>query len=94
MFGAVVSCFYDYLLGIQQKKGSVGYTELVISPVFVDGISRLSGEAHGTKVSYVKDGDVVKATITVPEKASAFFRYGDTDIPLSTGENSIELKLK
>ncbi|MBR5460508.1 MAG: family 78 glycoside hydrolase catalytic domain [Clostridia bacterium] len=94
MFGAVVSCFYDYLLGIQQKKGSVGYTELVISPVFVDGISRLSGEAHGTKVSYVKDGDVVKATVTVPEKASAFFRYGDMDISLSSGKNCIELKLK
>ena len=93
MFGAVAAYLYEYFLGIRQKEGSVGYRNLVISPVIVDGINRLSGSAHGTKVSYVKEGESLKYEIEIPEGVTAELVLGTTRKILRKGLNKGELRL-
>lgn len=92
MFGAVAAYLYDYFLGIKQKNGTVGYKHLEISPVTVDGLNRVSGMAHGTKVSYVKEDSLVKFEIEIPDGISADFVFGDLRKTLSAGKNLIEIK--
>ena len=96
MFGAVVGSFYDYLLGIRQEETSAGYRRLVISPVTVGAISRLSGARvlpYGrVEVAYEKKDDKIAFTVTLPtlpDGVCAVFRYAGKDYPLVCGTNSL-----
>jgi len=94
MFGAVISLFYDYFLGIQAKDASAGYKKLCISPVIVDGINTLSGHrtlpAGVVFVSYEKDGESISFSVTVPDGVEAEFVYNGEVRPLQSGENQFK----
>jgi len=91
MFGAVVSCFFEHLLGITTDVGSEGVT---ISPALKHKLGRVSGclelKNGKLRVEYEKkpDQEKAKVCVTVPENTPAVFRYGDTELALSEGENS------
>lgn len=91
MFGAVVAYLFEYLLGIQQKPGTVGYRSLVIEPRAMDSFNRMSGSMktpNGTvAVSYEKEADTVKFKILIPEKTTAILRYAGEEFVLNEGEN-------
>lgn len=91
MFGAVVSCFYWYLLGIQQEKSSAGYENVVISPKLIHCIPSLSGHietAHGKiTAAYKVMGDRVDWNIHIPAGVNACLEIGTIRRELQTGEN-------
>ena len=79
MFGAVSKCLFTYLLGIRQTENSSAYADVVISPVFVDGINRAKGhittENGVVSVEYVKDGNCAEITINADKRIKASFSY-------------------
>lgn len=91
MFGAVIAYFYDYLLGIRAKDGSAAYRELIVAPVLVENVGRLSGSrtipSGEVKVAYEKGEDGVAFTICIPEGQKAEFVYQNEAYPLHAGEN-------
>ena len=60
MFGAVVSCFFEYLLGIRAKNE--GQTKLTIAPVAIDGLPYAKGHVS------VPAGEVFVSCETVDGK--------------------------
>ena len=94
MFGAVVAYFFEYLLGIKQEKGTVGYTSLVIHPRAFTEFGNMSGSIetpNGTvSVSYKKNDDHYEFNVVIPEGVKAIFKVDDyNQTQLSKGENSI-----
>ncbi len=93
MFGAVVACFYDYLLGIRPMEGHVGYDAVEIAPVLVPTVGRLEGHrtlpAGRVALSYETKGGVTAFTVTVPSGLPTVFRLGDTVCRLTAGENRL-----
>ena len=68
MFGACVKSILTELLGIRQAPGTAGYSDVVISPVFVNGLDRAEGHMTTCRgkiaVSYEKHGDTAAVTVT------------------------------
>lgn len=97
MFGAVTAYLYDYLLGIRAKGGSAGYSEIVISPVTVDGINRIEGhrtlKSGKVAVSYKKSANSVAFDIEIPENQVAEFVFGGEAYELKAGHNHFEITL-
>ena len=97
MFGAIVAYFYSYLLGIRQKEDSCGYKNLIIAPVFVSKINKISGSRFipdgEVKIEYEKIADDVKAKIILPEFKTAEFVYKGKTTVLYGGENEFYFKL-
>lgn len=95
MFGAVTAYLYDYLLGIKAKKGCAGYSEIVISPVTVDGVDRIDGyrtlKSGKVSVSYEKSENGISFRIEIPENLPAEFVFGGKTYKLNTGLNIITL---
>ena len=95
MFGAVVAYLYDYLLGIRAKDGCAAYSEIMITPVLVDQLNRLSGwrmlPAGKVSVSYEKAKTGVSFVIEVPEGLPAVFEYAGQRYALRAGENRFQL---
>ena len=97
MFGAVSAYLYDYLLGIRAKDGCAAYSEIVISPVIVDGIGKING--HRTlklgkvSVSYVKTEGEVSFEIIIPQNQPAEFIFGKEKFALNSGENKFTVKI-
>lgn len=91
MFGAVTAYLYDYLLGIRAPKGSAGYSDIIISPVIVDGINCLEGyrtlKTGRLSVSYRKIENSIEFEITIPENQPAEFIFGDKKHILNAGIN-------
>lgn len=58
MFGAIVAHFYDYILGISEEDGSVGYERVIIKPACVKGLDKVSGSFKA------KNGDIFVSTET------------------------------
>ncbi len=91
MFGAVTAYLYDYLLGIRQKKGCAGYSEIVISPVIVDGVNKLEGcrtfKTGKVFVSYKKSDNSIEFDICIPENQPAEFVFDGKTYKLSEGNN-------
>ena len=75
MFGAVVACFFEYILGIRQEKDSYGYERVVISPAAIGKLSRAEGHITTPKgklcVSYKKAEGNITYRIEIPEGVSA-----------------------
>lgn len=97
MFGAVAAYLYDYLLGIRAKEGCAGYSEIIISPVFIDEINTLEGyrtlKAGKVSVSYKKTEKAVDFDISVPENLPAEFVFEGKTHRLSAGENHFKIML-
>jgi alpha-L-rhamnosidase len=75
MFGGVVACFFEYILGIRQESDSVGYDRIVISPVNIGKLGRASGHIttpHGRiAVAYEKKDGKTSYTVEIPAGVSA-----------------------
>lgn len=93
MFGAVSAYLFDYLLGIREEEGVAGYSEIVVAPVLVEALNRLSGmrtlPAGEVSVSYEKKGNQADFVFILPENLTAVFRFGDHEVKLHAGENHI-----
>jgi hypothetical protein len=97
MFGAPVAYFFEYLLGIRQKEGTVGYTHPELRPLNLAALRHLRGSIEtplGTLgVAYQRTEGEIRFTLTVPEGATASFFWEGKEYPLSAGENRITLPL-
>ena len=91
MFGAVVAHLFDYLLGIGQEQGVVGYEKIVIRPQLTEKLNRVSGSravpAGVVSVSYEKKESAVEWLIVIPEDLEAVFDFGGEKRLLVSGEN-------
>lgn len=91
MFGAVVAHLFDYVLGIRQEQGTVGYEKIVIRPQLTEKLNRASGSravpAGTVSVAYEKTGDMVEWVISIPEGLDARFELGEVKRTLVPGEN-------
>ena len=79
MFGAVVSTFFEYILGIRAEDA--GQKNLVIAPVLLDALSFAKGyttvPAGKVGVAYeVKDGKIT-LDVELPEGVTAKVRLPD-----------------
>ncbi len=97
MFGSTVAYIFEYLLGIRQVKGTVGYNSLVIAPQSVDRFGRMSGSITTPNgvvaVSYENQSGKVKFSIAVPCAVKAKFCFAGEETELSEGLNEIEKDL-
>ena len=94
MFGAPVAYLFEHLLGIGQRTGTAGFSDLVIEPKATALFGRMAGSIETVRgkiaVSYVHENEKIHFTVTVPEKTTAIFRFGEKEFPLKTGENQLE----
>ncbi len=71
MFGAVVACLFEYILGIRQEEGSAGYDKIIISPSFIKELTSVEGyitTPHGKiSVSYERCGDTTEYKLEIPK---------------------------
>ncbi|MBQ2842289.1 MAG: family 78 glycoside hydrolase catalytic domain [Clostridia bacterium] len=97
MFGAVTAYLYDYLLGIRAKEGCAGYSEIVISPMIVNGINSAEGgrtfKSGVVSVSYKKIGNSVDFIIDIPEKQPAEFVFKEGKRILVAGVNKFNVEI-
>lgn len=97
MFGAPVAYLFEYLLGIRQREGTVGYTSLIIAPQAVSQFHHMDGSLQGTRgriaVRYDREGDRIRFQIELPEGTEAVLRYGRQEHPLTIGHNEWETTL-
>jgi alpha-L-rhamnosidase len=95
MFGAVAAHLFDYVLGIRQTGGTVGYTDLVIEPRATEIVKRASGSiaAGGGKlsVSYQRENSRLSVRIAVPKGVKAEFCYDGRFYKLTEGDNTLTL---
>ena len=91
MFGACVSSFFKYLLGIRQTADSYGYTNVVISPCFVEKLPNLEGYITVPKGRISVKIEGKKVTVDIPKGMKATFDACGVKKKLSSGENVIEL---
>ena len=93
MFGAVVAYLYDHLLGIGQSKSGAGYEELIIAPVTVEGVGKLSGSRTlpqgEVSVSYEKSESGISFEIAIPEGQKAKFVFNGNEFALGVGVNKL-----
>ena len=98
MFGAPVAYFFEHLLGIRQKPHTAGYTSLVIAPQALSRFGRLSGSMETPRgtvaVGYVREGDTLRFTLSIPAGTEAILRYAGEEHPLTPGENVLVLASK
>lgn len=90
MFGALVSSFYDYLLGI---KGDVGYNSVVIEPKLVKKINEVVGyktvNNGKIEVSYKKTDCSVTFNVVIPKNIDAVFIYEGKTFKLKERKNEL-----
>ena len=95
MFGAAAVYIFEYLLGIRQEKGVVGFEQVRIAPVLTEKLNRLSGKRRvptGTiEVSYEKKEEKTEFVIVIPEGLKARFVYGGVECELLAGETRMIL---
>ena len=91
MFGAVVAYLFRYILGITQEDNSYGYEKLVINPAVIDFTGKFKGHITipqgevSVSVKYKENG--AEFSINTPKEG--VFRYKDTEITLTKGNNNI-----
>ena len=90
-----VRCLFAYalsgILGIRPAADPTGSAPLLIAPKtpeglrFAEGYTTLPGGR--LSVSWRREAAQIRFTVTVPEKQTAVFRYGETAMPLHSGTN-------
>ncbi len=96
MFGACVIWLFEYVLGIRQKEGKVGYTDIIINPVKSKALTRVKGSITVEKgkigVSYVRVKGVTEFTVEIPEGINAEFIFEGQSVELKAGVNNFKIK--
>ena len=78
MFGAVVSYFFEYLLGIRQKDDSYGYDRVLIDPAGALSVSGSLPTPHGAiAVTLEKTDGTSHLTLSLPRGIEAEIRHPD-----------------
>jgi len=94
MFGSPVLWMFEYMLGIRQREGSAGFSDIVINPYDLKEITEISGSIVTVKgeisVSYKKTADGVDFKVVVPSCAE--FTYNGYKTTLKAGENKFTVK--
>ena len=97
MFGAVTRQLFHGILGIRQREGSCGYTNIVIDPAIVRGMKYYSGYMD---VGKGRIGVTVRCGETntyfrfeIPEGITAQFRFEADYLPLHAGVNEFDMQL-
>ena len=90
MFGAVVSYFFEHLLGITQRPDSVGFAHVTVRPAWVEELRRVQGYmtvAGGRiEVAYRREGDEVFLRVALPTGVDGTVELPNGEsIPLSAG---------
>ena len=93
MFGAPVAYFYEYLLGIRQRKDTAGYTDLVIEPLSTAKFNHMSGSMatpNGTvAVAYKKVEGRTHFNVDIPAGTIAVLLFNKKEYALKSGKNEI-----
>jgi len=96
MFGAAVSHLYTYLLGIRETRDATGET-LVISPVLVPQLSRVSGyrtlKTGRVAVCYEKKEGTLTLAVELPAGQTATLVLNGESYALHSGKNHFEIAL-
>ncbi len=75
MFGAVVACMFEYILGIRQQEESCGYESILIAPVEIGALHSMRGHITTPKgkiaLSYRKENGVAEYEIEIPHGVHA-----------------------
>jgi alpha-L-rhamnosidase len=94
MFGAAVSHFYDYLLGIRQCRTAKG-EQLILSPVFPPQLSHVEGyrtvNAGRVALSYEKKEGKITLNVTLPCRATLI--HGEQTVALEAGTHQLTIAL-
>lgn len=97
MFGALTRQLFHGVLGIRQREGTYGYTNLVIDPAVIDGLNYASGHidtGHGKIGVTVKRGKTnTYFKFEIPQGVKAVFRFEYDHIPLHEGVNEFDMQL-
>ena len=95
MFGGVVACFFEYLLGICRSETT---GEVILSPSICQKLNKVRGSVMlregELNVKYEKkseDGEV-ELNVTVPHGLSVHLLCGDSDLMLCAGEHTVMLR--
>lgn len=93
MFGAAVKHLYSGFAGITQRENTAGYDDIIIKPVYVQGLFPLKcslslGEKQ-ISVCYEVCGDALKISVTLSAVYRACLRAGEKELPLTQGENNL-----
>ena len=95
MFGAPAAFLFDYVLGIRQTEGSVGYADVIINPRALDSVDAARGHlinaSGGIIAVEYRGGDRLELTVTVPAETRARLCVGDFEAELHTGVNKFTL---
>lgn len=84
LLGDLIVWFYEYLAGIRNMPGSIGFKEIMMRPYPVDGLDYVTASyrsVHGMiKSAWKKSGTVFQWDITVPANTSAtvYLPYGSS----------------
>ena len=84
-FSHICAWFYKTFAGI--KINGFGFDDVVIEPVFVEGINELTAESHGIKVSYNSE----KVNVSSPYPFT--FKLGGNTISCQSGEYEFERQI-
>lgn len=93
MFGSVVQYFFEYFLGIRQSKDGVSYQKVIVNPLKVDALKKVSGSLQTVfgKISVFaergKEG--TRFVVDIPAGMEAVFSYGNYTQALAVGKNEI-----
>ena len=97
MFGAVTSYLFEYILGIQQVKGSTKFAEISISPQITSMLKSVSGhitaENGKIEVAYTVKNGAIDFKFDIPKKTSATFCFNGQKIALKAGKTSLSLNI-
>ena len=91
MFGAVVTYFFEHLLGIRQEDDSCAYQSVVISPKAISEFGKMQGSItcpNGViSVNYQTEDGKTKFNIQIPKGTKAVFSIPSFSKELHEGEN-------
>ena len=94
MLGAVVTCLFDYVLGIYSLKA--GYEQVRIEPRLVREVDFAEGWLDTVRgrvsVRYCRDGDEVRFSFSIPQGIEAAFCFGGRTRMLPVGESELTEK--
>ena len=96
MFGASTVCLFRYILGIRQADGASGMRDLVISPVFPNGLEFAQGSVSTPQgkiaVQWERQPEGIRIQIRLCDGIQAVFRAYGQERTLYAGENILMIR--
>ncbi|MDR3313952.1 MAG: glycoside hydrolase family 78 protein [Oscillospiraceae bacterium] len=93
MFGAAVRYLFRDLLGITQRPGTVGFTDVILTPQRVEGLTRIKGHITGVRgeiaLAYEIQGKQAQVRVELPAGVQGVLRWGGAEFALAAGGNQL-----